>query len=272
MSAITNSPLAGTLDIQRYSRPIDTQKPAINKSRDTNKTAIDRSFSGAVHTILKESSGGMKNMVFKPIALGAELMTFIRPDSKGAASIMRIAKDAKNLGEITFLPGKFSDVTKEGAAAFDSPWAFGLFVNRLTDFWVSITDVLKTVCREVLPLSARNATLLELSSSGSTTVGMVLGLMEEGDKRQNATEKGVKDKGGKACYDAQIANSYLNSARNVCYLALGVLGTAMITANLAVSPMVMWAFAVGATAFTFFSNIHKKMVVEKLAEEAGVKV
>lgn len=234
------------------------------------KAAVDRSVYAVGLGYLKEASG-TKNMIIKPVALASELVTMIDPSNTRAAGLMRVAKDAKNLSEATYLAGKFKD-TKERVEAIDSPWAFGLFLNRLTDLWVSITDVAKTVCREIMPLSARNTTILELSSSGATALGMGLCLLEDRAKRQEAAENASKDKAGQGCYDAKIANSYLNTGRNVCYLALGTLGAASTVAGLAVSQMVMWSFAVGALAFTLFSKFHEKMVVEKLAEEAGIKV
>jgi len=266
MSAISRSPLA----CAEFGHNVPARP--LGKDKHTNaKTEVDRSVYGVSLAYLKEA-GGTKNMIIKPTALAAELVTIIDPTNKKAAGLMRVAKDAKNLSEATYLAGKFRDTKQRGVEAVNSPWAFGLFISKLTDLWVSITDVAKTVCREIMPLSARNATILDLSSSGATAVGMGLCILEDGAKRQEAAENAVKDKAGQECYAAKITNSYLATGRNVCYLALGILGSASVIAGLAVSQMVTWSFAVGALAFTLFGRFHEKMVVEKLAEQAGIKV
>lgn len=264
MSAISRSPLA----CAEFGHKVSAKTPA---AAPNTKGEVDRSVYNVGLGYLKEASG-VKNMILKPTALVSELVTIIDPTNTRAAGLMRVAKDAKNLSEITYIPGKCGDVKAKGVEAINSPWAFGIFINRLTDLWVSITDVAKTVCREIMPLSARNATILELSSSGATALGMGLGLLEDRAKRQHAAESAAKDKAGQECYDAKITNSYLASGRNVCYLALGILGSASIVAGLPLSQMVMWSFAVGALAFTVFGKFHEKMVVEKLAKQTGIKV
>jgi hypothetical protein len=219
-----------------------------------------------------DKPNGTKNLIFKPIAYTFQLIAMLFPGSENAAGLSRTAKQAKNLQELTFIPGKTVDVVNTSKDGFSSAYGFGIMINRITDLWGSVVDVAQVVCGQFKLLSERSTTWLEFSSLSSLAVGMVLGLGEESVKRQELATKAAGDKAAAAYYDALTTNSYIGTARNIFYLMLGSFGTLSILGCMTVSPFFMLFNGVGSCASSVFGHYHKKMVVEPTAAQLGIKV
>ncbi|MBS3903779.1 MAG: hypothetical protein KGZ39_00450 [Simkania sp.] len=238
--------------------PLTTHVSSSKKSVTSKNVAI----SETALAYLKESSG-MKNMVFKPAALAAEWTLVANPGCAAASNMHRLAKDAKNLGELAALPGKGVETGQKLVTFIQTPslYTFGDVLNKVCDFFVPFADVVKTVSDKISPLGRRAAQMLSLTAAGALVTTMSFGTLEELGKIEQAEKAAAKGRQSKVYAEAQAVNSLFNIIRNSSFQSLGA-----ITLAAAVVPISlgwpMTALATNGLFFTLLGHFHKKTVLE----------
>ncbi|MBS0620292.1 MAG: hypothetical protein JSS61_02405 [Verrucomicrobia bacterium] len=194
--------------------------------------------------------------VIKAVGYAAGWCTVAKPDMPQAVhNLSGAMSKVKNAISITELPERANKFYKSGRKFIQKPsWQAGRSLVQNGALLVNATTDGVDFAKDYVPVDKHSFTVLKGVNFGASAVGCGLSAYEQVKAIREMPEVNV----------VKTSQRLLNLARDVSYVALGVIGLLCIITGTAFIPWVMLACLTSGLFFTVGGYFHEKLVVNRV--------